>query len=132
MSLKIPAAKRRTFPAFPSTNSSANELLRYAHDYFAKHNIRLASNEIDYSLLNRHLETNSILAACEELNVALIAILPLGEGTLTGMNRVGGASYPTIIRGILAVGQLDLFHQDGTMPLIRRLFTKPYAAAQKA
>ncbi|MBT2289165.1 aldo/keto reductase [Paenibacillus albidus] len=66
------------------------ELMKHAHDYFAKHNIRMASNQIGYNLLYRFPETNGMLEACEELDVTLIAILPLAEGVLTGKYRVGG------------------------------------------
>lgn len=102
------------------------ELLRYAHEYFAKQNIRLASNEIEYSLLSRCPETNGMLATCKELGVALIAILPLGEGVLTGKYGVGGPPYPMSMRALLKVGQLDPFHQDQSKSFMRRLFTKPY------
>ncbi len=102
------------------------ELLRYAHAFFAKQNIRLASNETDYSLLNRLPEMNGMLAACKELDIALLAILPLGQGALTGKYRVGGLPYPAIMRGIITVGQLDLFHQYPYKSSKPSLFTKPY------
>lgn len=103
------------------------ELLRYAHEYFAKQHIRLASNEIEYSLLSRCPETNGMLATCKELNVALIAILPLGEGVLTGKYRVDGPPYPMSMRALLKVGQMDIFHHEQSKSsFMRRLFTKPY------
>jgi aryl-alcohol dehydrogenase-like predicted oxidoreductase len=67
-----------------------------------------------------------MLTACEELDVALIAILPLAEGVLTGKYRVGGESYPSNLRTIARVTQLDLFKDGAPSPLMRRLFTKPY------
>lgn len=102
------------------------ELMKYAHEYFAKKNIQLASNQVGYNLLHRIPETNGMLAACEELDVALIAILPLGEGVLTGKYRVGGDSYPSNLRNIAKVTQLDIFKDGDPSPLMRRLFTKPY------
>jgi aryl-alcohol dehydrogenase-like predicted oxidoreductase len=97
--------------------------LRYAHEYLAKQNIHIVSNEIDYSLLYRHPETNGMLETCKELNVSLIAILPLGEGVLSGDYRVGGAHYSTIMKAMLKVGQLDMYHQHDSK---NRIFTKPY------
>lgn len=102
------------------------ELMKHAHDYFAKHNIRLASNQIGYNLLYRFPETNGMLAACEELDVALIALLTLAEGVLTGKYRVGGDPYPSAMRSIALVTQLDIFKEGEPSPLMWRLFTKPY------
>ena len=66
------------------------ELLRFSHEYLARnYNIPLASNQISYSLLDRHLETDGMLAACRELNISVIAILPIAEGVLTGKYRDG-------------------------------------------
>ncbi|MFD0679023.1 MULTISPECIES: aldo/keto reductase [unclassified Paenibacillus] len=107
------------------------ELMKHAHDYFAKHNIRLASNQIGYNLLYRFPETNGMLAACEELEVALIAILPLAEGVLTGKYRVGGDPYPSAMRSIALVTQLDIFKEGEPSPLMRRLFTNPYMLARE-
>lgn len=102
------------------------ELLRYAHEYFAKRNIPLASNQMEYSLLYRRAETNGMMKACNDLDVALIAILPLGEGVLTGKYRVGGSPYPSTIRTLLTVGQLDLFHHENPRSNILNFFKKPY------
>jgi aryl-alcohol dehydrogenase-like predicted oxidoreductase len=63
-----------------------------------------------------------MLAAYEELAVALIAILPLSEGVLTGEYRVGGVPYSLIMRAMLWVTRLS----ETETPLIRRIFTKPY------
>lgn len=102
------------------------QLMKHAHEYFAKHNIRLASNQIGYNLLYCFPETNGMLEACEELDVALIAILPLAEGVLKGKYRVGGDPYPSEMRTIALVTQLDIFKEGEPSPLMRRLFTKPY------
>lgn len=42
-----------------------------------------------YSLLHRKPETNGVLDACRELDVALIAYSPLQQGLLTGKYRTG-------------------------------------------
>jgi aryl-alcohol dehydrogenase-like predicted oxidoreductase len=54
----------------------------------ARHDIPLASNQVHYSLLHRKPEQNGVLAACKQMNVALIAYSPLEQGLLTGKFRV--------------------------------------------
>jgi aryl-alcohol dehydrogenase-like predicted oxidoreductase len=109
------------------------ELLRYAYEYLANRGITLASNQIQYSILSRHPESDGMLAACEELDIALIAILPLGEGVLTGKYRVGGLPYPSRVRAILTVTNLDLFHQDeNAKSIVKRFRRKPYELQREA
>jgi aryl-alcohol dehydrogenase-like predicted oxidoreductase len=109
------------------------ELLRYAHEYRARRGIALASNQTECSLLCRHPEGNGMLAACEELDIALIAILPLGEGVLSGKYRVGGEPYPSRVRNILTVTNLDLFHQEeNAESIVRRIRRKPYELQREA
>jgi aryl-alcohol dehydrogenase-like predicted oxidoreductase len=75
------------------SNYSA-EQLREAYAALAKRGIPLASNQVEYSLLNRKPEVNGVLDACRELGVTLIAQSPLAGGMLTGkysaQNRPGG------------------------------------------
>jgi aryl-alcohol dehydrogenase-like predicted oxidoreductase len=109
------------------------ELLRYAHEHLAGRGVALASNQIEYSLLYRHPEHNGMLAACEELDIALIAILPLGEGVLSGKYRVGGKPYPSRVRNILTVTNWDLFHEDeNAESILRRVRRKPYELQREA
>lgn len=77
------------------SNYSANHM-RQAYARLARHNIPLASNQVHYSLLHRKPESNGVLAACRELNVALIAYSPLEQGLLTGKYRVSDAQAPQI------------------------------------
>ncbi len=72
------------------SNYSAKQM-RQAHARLARHDIPLASNQVHYSLLHRKPESNGVLAACRELNVALIAYSPLEQGLLTGKYRVSDA-----------------------------------------
>jgi aryl-alcohol dehydrogenase-like predicted oxidoreductase len=65
------------------SNFSAKHM-RAAHAALERRGLALASNQIQYSLLHREPETNGILAACRELNVTLIAYMPLASGALTG------------------------------------------------
>lgn len=75
------------------SNYSA-EQLREAHAALAKRGIPLASNQVEYSLLNRKPEVDGVLDACRELGITLIAQTPLAGGRLTGkysaQNRAGG------------------------------------------
>jgi len=65
------------------SNYSADQMRR-ASAVLAKHSIVLASNQVDYSLLNRKVEQNGVLKTCQELGVTLIAYSPLAQGVLTG------------------------------------------------
>lgn len=49
-----------------------------------KRGLRLASNQIEYSLLRRSPESSGLLAACAELGVVPLAYSPIGQGRLTG------------------------------------------------
>jgi len=50
----------------------------------AREGIRLASNQVEYSLINRTVEKNGLLKQCQELSIRLIAYSPLGMGLLSG------------------------------------------------
>ncbi len=49
-----------------------------------KRGARLASNQIEYSLLRRLPESVGLIAACHELGVVPLAYSPIGQGRLTG------------------------------------------------
>jgi aryl-alcohol dehydrogenase-like predicted oxidoreductase len=49
-----------------------------------KRGLRLAANQIEFSLLRRVPESGGLLAACAELGVVPLAYSPLGQGRLTG------------------------------------------------
>lgn len=46
--------------------------------------LRLATNQIEFSLLRRAPETSGLLAACRDLGVVPLAYSPIGQGRLTG------------------------------------------------
>ena len=48
------------------------------------HGMRLATNQIEFSLLRRVPETGGLLATCAELGVVPLAYSPIGQGRLTG------------------------------------------------
>jgi aryl-alcohol dehydrogenase-like predicted oxidoreductase len=60
------------------------EQMRRAYARLAKYNIPLASNQIQFSLLERSPDFNGLVETCRELGVTLIAYSPLKYGMLTG------------------------------------------------
>jgi aryl-alcohol dehydrogenase-like predicted oxidoreductase len=55
-----------------------------SYDTLIRQGIPLASNQVEYHLLNRKIEKNGLLKHCQELGVTVIAYSPLGQGLLTG------------------------------------------------
>jgi aryl-alcohol dehydrogenase-like predicted oxidoreductase len=60
------------------------EQMRLAHQTLQKRGLPLAVNQMRYSLIDRSIEKNGVLAAAKELGVTIIAYTPLGSGLLTG------------------------------------------------
>jgi aryl-alcohol dehydrogenase-like predicted oxidoreductase len=73
--------------------------------------------------LYRYPETNGVLEACRELDVALIAYSPLDQGVLTGKYRTGAVSVPFARRLLGGIGpRFDPFGETrGVLPVSRRL-----------
>lgn len=65
------------------SNFSQSQMLT-AYSALARQNIPLASNQVHYSLLNRKVEKDGLMARCRELGIRLIAYSPLEKGLLTG------------------------------------------------
>lgn len=65
------------------SNFSAAKM-READKALRAHGLRLTSNQVKYSLLDRRIEHNGILETAQELGVAIIAYSPLEQGVLTG------------------------------------------------
>ncbi len=57
---------------------------RQAAAVLAARGVPLASNQVEYSLLQRHIERNGVLDVCRERGVSIIAYSPLAKGLLTG------------------------------------------------
>jgi aryl-alcohol dehydrogenase-like predicted oxidoreductase len=70
------------------SNYSA-EQMRRTYELLAKRGVKLVSNQVEYSLVERSPETNGVLDACRELDVTLIAYSPLGRGVLSGKYKPG-------------------------------------------
>lgn len=78
------------------SNYNQSQMLR-AYSALARKEVPLASNQVTYSLLNRAIEKDGLLARCEELGVRLIAYSPIEKGLLTGKYSV--ENPPPGIRG---------------------------------
>ncbi|MCE1254147.1 MAG: aldo/keto reductase [Anaerolineae bacterium] len=65
------------------SNYERGQMLR-AYDVLAREGIPLASNQVEYSLINRKVEKNGLLKLCQERGIKLIAYSPLGQGVLSG------------------------------------------------
>lgn len=65
------------------SNYSARQM-RQAYDILAKRGVRLATNQVQYSLLARQAEENGVLDTAAELGIVILAYSPLAQGLLTG------------------------------------------------
>lgn len=65
------------------SNFSARETRRFDAE-LAKRDLRLASNQVEFSLLRTIPIATDLLEVCEELGVVVLAYSPLGQGRLTG------------------------------------------------
>jgi aryl-alcohol dehydrogenase-like predicted oxidoreductase len=61
--------------------------MRKAAGVLARYGIPLAANQVQYSLLHRAPETNGVLEACRQMDVALVAYRPLAGGAVSGGSR---------------------------------------------
>jgi aryl-alcohol dehydrogenase-like predicted oxidoreductase len=91
--------------------------MRRAHEALARRGVPLASNQVEYSLLQRKPERSGLLAACRELNVALIAYSPLAQGLLTG--KYTPENPPPGVRGRRYAGRLA--RTEALISLARRI-----------
>jgi len=73
------------------SNYSAGEVEKI-HAALAAHDVALASNQVEHSLLRRRPETGGLAATCERLGVRILAYSPIGQGRLTG--KYSAASPP--------------------------------------
>jgi len=58
--------------------------MRRAHAALSAKGLPLSANQMKYSLLERRIERNGVLAAAKELGITLIAYSPLEQGLLSG------------------------------------------------
>ncbi len=96
------------------SNFNANQM-RKAQAALAKRGVLLASNQVEYSLINRRVEQNGLLKLCQEMGITCIAYCPLGRGILTG--KYSSKNPPTGIRS----RRYSSKFLDQVQPLIRLL-----------
>jgi aryl-alcohol dehydrogenase-like predicted oxidoreductase len=103
------------------SNYGADQMKR-AHDRLASHGVSLASNQVEYSLLQRAPETNGVLEACRDLGVTLIAYSPIAKGLLTGKYGPGGDRPPGLVRRIgRAFGEQNLKKIEPVLNILREI-----------
>lgn len=98
------------------SNYSVRQMER-AHAALARRGIPLASNQVEYSLLDRSPERSGLLQACRDLEVTLIAYSPLAMGLLTG--KYGPGKPPPLTRRRRALGLLS--HLGPLLDLLRQI-----------
>ncbi len=74
------------------------EQMRRAQNALMNHDIPLACNQVPFSLLLPTGKRETLLEACTELGVTLVAYSPLAQGLLTG--KYSAANPPQGLRGI--------------------------------
>lgn len=72
--------------------------LEAAQRALERRGLKLASNQINFSLLQRGPEFSGLLDLCQDLGVTVIAYSPLGQGLLTG--KYNPENPPSGIRGL--------------------------------
>ena len=70
--------------------------MRKAHEVLEQRGLPLASNQVNYSLVNREIESNGILDTAKELGITIICWSPLQSGVLTGKYHNNPASLKKV------------------------------------
>jgi aryl-alcohol dehydrogenase-like predicted oxidoreductase len=78
----VEAVKSGKARAVGVANFNAGQMRRIA-DHLARAGVPLAANQVNYSLLHRAAETNGVLDACREFDVALVAYFPLASALVS-------------------------------------------------
>ena len=87
------------------SNFSAAKM-KSAWEVLDKKGIPLATNQVPYSLLNRKIESNGVLAMAKELGISIIAYSPLAQGLVTGkfhdnpelLKNIGMRKYSSLFK----------------------------------
>ena len=101
------------------------EQMERAARVLAKHGIPLASNQVEYHLLDRRAERSGLLERCKKMGVRLIAYSPLAMGMLTGKYTVDnpppgprGRKYAGVLKQLTALialmAEIGKGHEDKT------------------
>jgi aryl-alcohol dehydrogenase-like predicted oxidoreductase len=103
------------------SNYSADQMRR-AHDRLASDGVSLASNQVEYSLLQRGPETNGVLEASRDLGVTLIAYSPIAQGLLTGKYGPGGDRPSGLVRRMgRSFGEQNLKKIEPVVEILREI-----------
>ena len=102
------------------SNYGADQMKR-AHDRLASHGVSLASNQVEYSLLQRAPETNGVLEASRDLGVTLIAYSPIAQGLLTGKYGPGDRPSGLVRRMGRAFGEQNLKKIEPVVNILREI-----------
>jgi aryl-alcohol dehydrogenase-like predicted oxidoreductase len=98
------------------------EQMKQAHDRLASHGVPLASNQVEYSLLQRAPETNGVLEASRDLGVTLIAYSPIAQGLLTGKYGPSGDRPSGLVRRMgRSFGQQNLKKIEPVVEILREI-----------
>jgi aryl-alcohol dehydrogenase-like predicted oxidoreductase len=97
------------------SNFSADQMRR-AHAALEKRGLPLAVNQMEYSLLNRTIESDGVLAAARELGVTIVAYTPLGYGLLTGKYHKNPELFKSATRGFMLKRKFE-----GSRPVVAAL-----------
>jgi aryl-alcohol dehydrogenase-like predicted oxidoreductase len=65
------------------SNYDRNQTQR-AFEELTRQGLKLASNQVEYHLLDRRIEKSGLLKQCQDMGVRIIAYSPLAQGLLTG------------------------------------------------
>jgi aryl-alcohol dehydrogenase-like predicted oxidoreductase len=75
--------ERKLIKSIGVSNFSAQKM-KNAREALDKKGIPLALNQVQYSLLNRKIESNGVMDMAKELGITIIAYSPLAQGLVTG------------------------------------------------
>jgi aryl-alcohol dehydrogenase-like predicted oxidoreductase len=98
------------------------EQMERASNCLAKHAIPLASNQVEYNLLDRNAERSGLFDRCREMGIRLIAYSPLAMGLLTGKYTADsppagprGRKYASILKDLPSLISLmtEIGHDHG-------------------
>jgi aryl-alcohol dehydrogenase-like predicted oxidoreductase len=101
MRAMVRAVKAGKIRAVGISNCTAAQM-RTAAGVLARYGIPLAANQVHYSLLHRKPETDGVLEACRQMDVALVAYRPLGAGAIgsAAPARAGQAAVTDTLRDV--------------------------------
>lgn len=92
--------------------------MRRAHKRLQQRGLPLAVNQVEYSLLDRSIETNGVLETAQELGVTIIAYTPLASGLLSGKYH----KHPELLKKKMIYWRLKMQRREKTSrPLIEAL-----------